>query len=105
MLSEKLHEDVRFECETRIYSTCVHPILIYETETKADNNKADQALRVLEVSVVHAISEKTRGHRVCRQSIRHGCKIQDVVPWVYSAYVKRKYRNQHMYRMNNKGFK
>lgn len=89
---------LRTECKTRIYKTCVRPILTYAIETRADNSKTKQSLRTSEMKVLRTIVGKTRLDRIRNQNIREQCQTQDIVRW---GRERRRQWNQHISRMGN----
>ncbi|KAI4473735.1 hypothetical protein M0802_015960 [Mischocyttarus mexicanus] len=52
---------LRKEAETRIYKTCVRPVLTYAIETRTDTKKkTKQALRTAEMNILRPMLGKTR---------------------------------------------
>ena len=57
------------ESKTRIYKTCVRPIMTYATETRAETAATKQLLRTTEMKTLRSILGKTFGDRVKNSNI------------------------------------
>ncbi|XP_044754993.1 uncharacterized protein LOC123313947 [Coccinella septempunctata] len=83
--------------KTRIYKTCVRPIMTYAIETRADNKRTKSILRTTEMKILITISGYTLRDRKRNTAILEECQIQDIVKW---GKARRRYWNNHVSRMN-----
>ncbi|KAI4480031.1 hypothetical protein M0802_014287 [Mischocyttarus mexicanus] len=63
---------LRKETKTRIYKTCVRPILTYAIEIRTDTKRTKQALRTAEMNILRPIvgKNKKRSHKECKHQKR-----------------------------------
>ncbi|XP_056633386.1 uncharacterized protein LOC130442984 [Diorhabda sublineata] len=88
---------MRKNSKSRIYKTCIRPIMTYGTEVREDTNMMKQMLRVAEMKTLRSIVEKTRRDRVRNTDVKEQCGIQDIVRW--GRQRKRQWYN-HVRRMD-----
>ncbi|XP_044746226.1 uncharacterized protein LOC123322928 [Coccinella septempunctata] len=69
------------QSKTRIYKTCVRPILTYASETRAETSKTKSIMRTTEMKILRTIKGVTLRDRI-RSDIRAELGVQDVVRWV-----------------------
>jgi len=67
--------------DSRIYKTCIRPIMTYGIETREETNKMIRMLRVAEMNTLRTIMGKTRIDRIRNTEIREQCGVQDIVRW------------------------
>ena len=68
--------------KTRIYKTCVRPIMAYAGETRAETAVTKRLLRTGEMKTLRAITgHSLRDHRR-NDEIRQQCEVEDVVRWI-----------------------
>lgn len=84
------------ESKTRIYKTCVRPILIYAAEIRAKTAKTEQIIRTTEMKTLRQIANLSLRDRVRSETIRERCQIQDVLRWARS---RRRYWRDHVGKM------
>ncbi|XP_056641560.1 uncharacterized protein LOC130448295 [Diorhabda sublineata] len=89
------NKHIGIETKTRIYKTCIRPILTYALETRADTKKTKQTLRTTEMKTLRCIIGKTRRDYVRNEDIRQQCIIQEIVRW---GRERRRNWNQHVAR-------
>ncbi|KAI4501059.1 hypothetical protein M0802_003862 [Mischocyttarus mexicanus] len=85
-------------CKSRIYKTCVRPIMSYAIETGAETAATKRLLRSTEMKTLRTISGKTLLDRHRNEDIRKECNVQDIVRW---ARQKRRDWRDHVARMKN----
>ncbi|XP_044760904.1 uncharacterized protein LOC123318360 [Coccinella septempunctata] len=85
------------QSKTRIYKTCVRPIMTYAIETRADNKRTKSILRTTEMKILRTISGYTLRDRKRNTAILEECQVQDIVKW---GRARRRYWNNHNSRMN-----
>ncbi|XP_057670662.1 uncharacterized protein LOC130902490 [Diorhabda carinulata] len=73
------NKHIGIETKTRIYKTCITPILTYAIETRVDTKKTKQTLRTTEMKTLGCLIGKTRRDHVRNEDIRQQCNIQDIV--------------------------
>ncbi|KAI4486876.1 hypothetical protein M0802_012256 [Mischocyttarus mexicanus] len=63
---------LRKETKTRIYKTCVRPVLTYAIETRTDTKRTKLALRTTEMNILKLIvgNNKKRSHKECKHQKR-----------------------------------
>ena len=71
------------DCKTRIYKTCVQPILIDVVETRGETTKTRNRLKVAEMKVLRSISglSSINWDKVRNENIRNQCGIIDILKW------------------------
>lgn len=74
--------DHRFDIESRIYKTCIRPIMTYAAETRADTRKTKEIARVSEMKILRSIVGCSLRNRIPNTEIRETCDVQDVVRWM-----------------------
>ncbi|XP_057654722.1 uncharacterized protein LOC130892978 [Diorhabda carinulata] len=75
------NKHIGIETKTRIYKTCIKPILTYAIETRTDTKKTKQTLKTTKMKTLRCIIGKTRRDHVRNEDIRQQCNIQDIVIW------------------------
>lgn len=90
------NKHMSIESKTRIYKTCVRPIMTYAIETRAETAATKQLLRATEMKTLRSITGKTLRDREKSSDIRALCDIQDVVRWARS---RRRAWRDHVDRM------
>lgn len=83
------------EAKTRIYKTCVRPIMTYAAETRADTRKTKIILRTDEMRTLRTIAGHTL--REYNEQIRSMCDTQDIIRWIRQ---RRRRWNEHVSRMD-----
>lgn len=86
------------ESKTRIYKTCVRPVLTYAAETRAATSRTKQTMKTTEMRALRSIIRVTLRDKIKSETIRETCGIQDVVRW---ARVRRRCWRDHVERMSN----
>ena len=89
---------LRLDVKTRIYKTCVRPIMTYGIETRAETTTTKRMARTLEMKTLRSIVGVTLRDRIRSSIIRDRCDIQDVIRW---GRQRRRMWHEHVKRMNN----
>lgn len=89
---------MNIDSKTRIYRTCVRPILTYGAETRCETNKTKQIMRTTEMKTLRMITGTSLRDRIRNTQIREDCKIAEVGKWVRDR--RRRWRD-HVERMDN----
>lgn len=90
------NKDLSIECKSRIYKTCVRPVMTYAAETRPDSAVTKRQMRTTEMKTLRAISGYTLWDRQTNAHIREKCGVGDVVRWVRG---RRRAWNEHVNRM------
>ncbi|XP_056641765.1 uncharacterized protein LOC130448413 [Diorhabda sublineata] len=86
------------ESKTRIYKTCVRPVMTYAIEMRAETATTKRILRTTEMKTLRSITGKTLRDRIRSNEIRRMCDVPDIVRW---ARTRRRAWRDHVNRMNN----
>ena len=88
------------ESKTRIYKSCVWPVITYGTEARADSILQQQLRRTTEMRIVRTITihGKTLRDRIYSEELRKRSGIKDIVEWVND---RRRYWAEHVERMSD----
>ena len=92
------NKHLSIESKTRIYKTCVRPVMTYAIETRAENTTTKRMLRTTEMSILRAMSGISLLQHIRSEEIRDRCEIQDVVRW---ARGRRREWRDHVDRMDD----
>lgn len=84
------------ECKSRIYKTCIRPVMTYGAETRAETSVTKRILRTTEMKTLRMITGYTLRDRQRNVDIREKCQTNDVVRWIRQ---RRREWNQHVNRM------
>jgi len=95
-LKDIIWKNLKIEAKTRIYKSCVRPIITYAAETMADTSRTKSITRTAEIRTLRSITGHTLRDRKPNQEIRRICDIQDIVRLTRQ---RRRERNQHINRM------
>ena len=86
------------DSKTRIYKTCVRPIMTYAIETRAENATKKRLLRTTEMITLRGITGCRLRDHIRSNDIKTQCGILDVVRW---GRIRRRKWRDHVDRMNN----
>ncbi|XP_055380820.1 uncharacterized protein LOC129611625 [Condylostylus longicornis] len=89
------HMNIR--SKTRIYKTCIRPIITYAIESRADTKKTENIMSAAEMATLRSITGYTRYDHKRNDEVREIWEIQDIVKW---SRRRRKEWNQHVQRMS-----
>ncbi|XP_019755408.1 uncharacterized protein LOC109534252 [Dendroctonus ponderosae] len=85
------------QAKTKIYKTCVRPVLTYATETRAHTSRTKNIPRTTEMKILRNIAGYTLRDRKRNTDTRNECEIEDIVRW---GRKRRRAWNDHVTRMN-----
>ena len=88
------------DSKTRIYKTCVRPIMTYAIETRAKNSTTKRLLRTTEIRTLRGITGCSLRDHIRSNDIRTQYGILDVVIW---GRIRRREWRDHVDRMDNMG--
>lgn len=92
------NKNMTTKSKSRIYKTCIRPILTYTAETRPDTTKTKSALRTSEMRILRTICGKTLLDRIRNETIRTECETEDIVRWTRK---RRRMWNEHINRMTD----
>ncbi|XP_044749778.1 uncharacterized protein LOC123310376 [Coccinella septempunctata] len=84
------------ESKTRIYKTCIRPILTYAAETRAETSETKRKMRTTEMRILRTIRGITLRDRIRNTDTLRELGIRDVFRWVRT---RRRYWRDHVDRM------
>ncbi|XP_057652394.1 uncharacterized protein LOC130891583 [Diorhabda carinulata] len=90
------NKHLRIPCKSRIYKTCVRPIMTYGAETGAETSVTKRILRTTEMKTLRTITGYTLNDIQRNTDIRERCETDDIVRRVRK---RRREWNQHVNRM------
>ncbi|PSN36755.1 hypothetical protein C0J52_19376 [Blattella germanica] len=70
------------ESKTRIYKTCVRPIMTYAAETRADTKKTEQLVSTNKMKILRSITGYTLYNKKTNEEIRSTCGITNITKWI-----------------------
>ena len=76
-----LNKYMSVDSKTRIYKTCVRPIMTYAIETRAENSTTKRLLQTTEMRTLRGITGCSLRDHIRSNDIRTQCGILDVVRW------------------------
>jgi len=88
---------MNIESKTRIYKTCIRPILTYAAETRADTTVTKRMLRTTEMKILRSITNRTLRDRIRNSVTRDDCQVPDIVRWTRA---RRRAWRDHVGRMH-----
>ena len=86
------------DSKTRIYKTCVRPIMTYAIETRAKKATTKRLLRTTEMRTLRGITGCSLRDHIRSNDIRTQCGILDVVRW---GRIRRREWRDDVYRIDN----
>jgi hypothetical protein len=75
------NKHMSIKSKTKIYKTCVRPVMTYGIETRADTVRTKALLRTSEMRILRCITGKTLRDRIRNTEIRRMCEAEDIVRW------------------------
>lgn len=81
-LRDIIWKNMTTESKTRIYKTCVRPIMTYAAETRAEMSVTKRKMRTEEMKIRRTIKGITLQDRICQENTRGELGVKDVVRWV-----------------------
>lgn len=91
------NKHLSIETKSRIYKTCIRPVMTYGAETRAETSLTKRMLRTTEMKTLRTITGYTLKDRQRSTDIRNKCQTDDVVRWIRK---RRREWNQHVNRMS-----